>query len=104
MDEKYIRKLIKESIEQIDEGRLTTSSLDIMGQISRNVPGMKALEMKSMFDGMAGLFRYEKDGNAYEIQIRPASSIKDKSLWGKILQPKESPVKKLYRDLNFNKP
>lgn len=101
MTEKDIRKLIRESLAQLDETRMVTSNLDIMGQISRNVPGLKVLEIKSMFDGMAGLFRYEKDGNAYEIEIRPASLIKDKEFWGNLLKKKEEhPMKPFHRMLN----
>lgn len=103
MEEKSLRKLIRESLNSLEEGRMSTNSASILGQIKKNVPGIKMLDMRGMIDGMAGLFAYN-DGNVYEIQIRPGSSIKDKDFWGRILQAKENPVKKMYRDIGVNKP
>jgi hypothetical protein len=102
MDEKSLRKLIRETLEQLDESRMSTSTFGLMSQVSRNIPGLERLDIKTMSDGMAGLFRY-KDGNAYEVQIRPASLIKDKDMWGNLLKKKEEhPLKPYYRMLNKN--
>lgn len=101
MTDKDIRKLIRESLEQLYEARMSTSTLELMGKMTRSTDGIKVLDIRSMVDGMAGLVRYEKDGNAYEIEIRPASSIKDKEFWGTILKKKEEhPMKPFYRMLN----
>lgn len=101
MTEKDIRKLIRESLEQLDESRGTTSTLELMSKMTRSTEGVKVLDIRSMLDGTAGLFRYEKDGNAYEIEIRPASSIKDKEFWGNLLKKKDDhPMKPFYRMLN----
>jgi hypothetical protein len=101
MTEKDIRKLIRESLERLDESRMGTSTLELMGKMTRGAEGVKVLDIRSMVDGMAGLFRYEKDGNAYEIEIRPASLIKDKEFWGNLLKKKEEhPMKPFHRILN----
>jgi hypothetical protein len=103
MTEQDVRKLIRESLMSLDESRMTTFSLEIMGKIHRAIPELKPLDIRSMSDGTAGLFRYEKDGNAYEIEIRPASLIKDKDFWGAILKKKEPhPMKDIYKLINKN--
>jgi hypothetical protein len=81
---------------------MTTSTFELMSKISRGIEGVKIIDIRSMLDGTAGLFRY-KDGNAYEIEIRPASSIKDKEFWGNKLKKKEEhPMKPFHRMLNKN--
>lgn len=102
MTEKYIRKLIREQLEQLNESRMVTYPTQILFQIPKAIPELKMLGQHTMGDGSTALYRYEFDGNAYEIQIRPASLSKNKSDWGKILAPKENPAKKMYRDLGFN--
>ena len=67
-----LKKLIRETLESLDESRMTTSTFSLVGQIGRSIPGLKTLDIKSLSDGTAGLYRYEKDGNAYEIEVRPA--------------------------------
>lgn len=101
MTEKDIRKLIRESIGSLDESRMVTNSFDLMSKISRNIPGLKKLGIQAMSDGMAGLFRYELDGNVYEIQIRPAARIEDKDFWGNVIKKTEpNPMKDVYKLLN----
>ena len=102
MDKKEVRKIIRETLEQLGESRMVTFTSDILWQAGKNIEGLKPLNIQSMGDGSVGLYRY-KDGNVYEIQIRPASLIKDKDRWGNILKPKENPTKKMYRDLGLNK-
>jgi len=103
MNEKDIRKLIRESLESLDESGRATNTFEIASKITREVAGINMLDIRSMLDGTAVLFRYDKDGNAYEIVIRPASSIKDKEFWGNKLVSKEHPAKPMYRDLGINK-
>lgn len=89
-----IRKLIREELEILEESRMVTYTSKIASDIGKSIPGVeKVLDIRSMYDGTTALFRYE-DGNVYEIQIRPASSIKDKEYYGKILQKKGDPEKK----------
>ena len=103
MNEKDIRNIIKESLNQLYEARMATNSFEIVSKMIRNIDGIKLLDIRSMADGTAGLFRYEKDGNAYEIEVRPASNIKDKGFWGNKLVSKEHPDKSMFRDLGINK-
>lgn len=101
MTEKNIRKLIRESIYQLDEARTATSTMELISNMTRGAVGIKVLDIRGMADGMAALFRYEKDGNAYEMEVRPASLIKDKEFWGNFLQKKEQhPMKPFHRMLN----
>jgi hypothetical protein len=102
MSEKELRLLIKESLETIVQEGRGTNLLGFIGNIGR-MQGMKALDIKSMNDGMAGLIRSEKDGNVYEVQVRPASLIKDKDFWGNILKPKTHPAKTWYKN-SFKNP
>lgn len=101
MNEKDLRKLIRESLSQLDEARMMTYTSEILSRIGREIPGLKTLDIQSMGDGSAGFYRYEKDGNAYEIQIRPAGLVKYKERWGNLLKKKEThPMKPFYRMLN----
>lgn len=101
MEEKDIRKIIKESLNQLDEARMITNTMGLISNMLRSVEGIKILDIRGMADGTAGLFRYEKDGNAYEIEIRPASNIKGKSFWGNLLKKKEEhPMKAFHKMLN----
>lgn len=103
MNEKDIRKLIQESLNDLYESRMTTNTFSLASQMMRAVDGIKILDIRSMADGTAALFRYEKDGNAYEIEIRPADNIKDKEFWGDILKKTEPhPMKDIYKILNKN--
>lgn len=96
-----IRKIIRETLNQLDESRMTTYSFEILSNIGKQVPGLSQLGLQSMSDGSVGLYRYEKDGNAYEIQIRPADLIKDKERWGKFLTKNEPHyMKDIYKILN----
>jgi hypothetical protein len=102
MTEKDIRKLIREAINELEEARMVTYAYEIMSQFSKNVPGIKTIDFQAMGDGMIGLYRY-KDGNAYEIQIRPAGLSKNKERWGKLVKKNEPhPMKTIYRQLGQN--
>ena len=103
MNEKDIRKIIKEELERLNETRMVTYTSEILSRIGREITNLKTLDIQSTGDGSIGLYRYEKDGNAYEIQIRPASLIKDKYRWGNKLVSKEHPSKPMFRDLGINK-
>ena len=61
--------------------RYYTYSTKIMAEIGK-LPGLKRLNSWTVSDGIVGLFRYEHDGNAYEIEVRPISVGKHKELWG----------------------
>lgn len=100
MNEKELRKLIRETFNQLDEVRMVTFAFEISSRIGRELSGMKTLDIQAMGDGAIGLYRY-KDGNAYEIQIRPISLSKEKDRWEKLIKKKEEhPMKPFYRMLN----
>jgi len=70
------------------EGAHTTTYVDqIISDISK-VPGFKRLDSWALGDGMTALYNY-KDGNAYEITIRPAKHGQHKDLFGNILKKRE---------------
>jgi hypothetical protein len=80
-----------ENIEQNQEvlnERLTTFVGDIHSEISK-IPGLKRLNLWSTANGFVGLYRYEKDGNAYEIEIRPIQVGTQKALWGNQIKKRE---------------
>ena len=101
MEEKEIRAIIRESLNQLFERRMVTYAFEISSKIGREIEGMeKTLDIQAMGDGAIGLYRY-KDGNAYEIQIRPISLSKDKGRWGNLIQKAEPhPMKAWYKMLN----
>ncbi len=67
----------------------------MLSEIKNALPHLKSLGISSHARGTVGLFRNEKDGNAYEIDIRPAKLAQHPDIWGDIL------VKKIERK-NFN--
>lgn len=69
-------------------GRLVTMASDIHSDITK-IPGITRLGLWSLADGFVGLYRYDKDGNAYEIETRPIQLGKHKNLWGSIIKKKE---------------
>ena len=80
---------------------MVTFTSEILSKIGK-VDGMKTLDIQSTGSGSIGLYRY-KDGNAYEIEIKPAALIKYKERWGALLKKKEEhPIKPFYRMLNKN--
>lgn len=83
-DKKPLGNKIEEAIE---EGRLVTYTTKILSDMSK-IPGLKRIGAYSVADGTVGLFRYE-DGNAYEIEIRPAALAKRKDVWGNLLKKRE---------------
>ena len=78
---KFIRKVLQES-------RMMTYTGEILSLISKSIPGIKRLGFWSMGSGSVGLFRYEKDGNAYEIVIRPVDLGEFKDLYGDLIKKK----------------
>lgn len=78
---------IEENQELLNE-RLTTFASDIHSEISK-IPGLKRLNLWSTANGFVGLYRYEKDGNAYEIEIRPVQVGTQKALWGNQIKKRE---------------
>jgi len=74
--------------EEILQERLVTFAGDIHREISK-IPDLKRINFWSLANGMVGLYRYEKDGNAYEIEIRPVQIGQHKDLWGKQIEKKE---------------
>lgn len=78
---------VEENQEVLNE-RLTTFVGDIHSEISK-IPGLKRLNLWSTANGFVGLYRYEKDGNAYEIEIRPVQVGTQKALWGNQIKKRE---------------
>lgn len=81
------RKLIREELRRINESRLQTFSSEILYNIGKNIPDLKRVSSNTMVDGAQGLYRY-KDGNAYEVQIRPVEYANDKENWKKFTSKK----------------
>jgi hypothetical protein len=77
-----------EENQQLLNERLTTFASDIHSEISK-LPGLKRLNLWSLANGFVGLYRYEKDGNAYEIEIRPVQVGTQKALWGNQIKKRE---------------
>lgn len=88
-----IAEALREELNRMDgleegSGRLVTMASDIHSDISK-IPGITRLGLWSLADGFVGLYRYDKDGNAYEIEIRPIQLGKHKNLWGGLIKKKE---------------
>jgi hypothetical protein len=84
MEDKEIAKLIDE----LNEVRTPVFTLEVIQKISQ-IPDLKRLDTWAVADATVGLFRYEKDGNAYEIEVRPISQGKHKDLWSDKIKKKE---------------
>ena len=84
MEDKEIAELLSE----INEVRSPVFTGEIIQNISK-IEGMTRLDTWAVGDGTVGLFRYEKDGNAYEIDVRPMSQSKHKELWGDKVKKKQ---------------
>jgi hypothetical protein len=83
--EEHIRKAIRKELYLLNEVRMVTYTSKILSDIGRNLPGMKkTLDIWSLANGSVGLYRYE-DGNAYEIEVRPASLSRHKDIFGKYI-------------------
>jgi len=81
-------KNIKSFIKQLlTEARFVTYTGEIMGQISKSIPDLKRLDLRGFASGTMGLFRY-KDGNAYEIVIRPVKYSEFKDYYGDLVKKK----------------
>lgn len=78
---KFIRKVLLES-------RMMTYTGELLSLIGKSIPGIKRLGFWSMGSGSVGLFRYEKDGNAYEVVIRPVDLGEFKDLYGDLIKKK----------------
>jgi hypothetical protein len=79
---------VEENQELLNE-RLTTFASDIHSEISK-LPSLKRLNLWSLANGFVGLYRYDKDGNAYEIEIRPVQVGTQKGLWGNQIKKREN--------------
>jgi len=84
MEEKF-RYIIRK---YLMEARMVTYSGKILSDIKSSVPYLKMLGLSSHASGSVGLFRNEEDGNAYEIDVRPAALAKFKDIWGDLLVKK----------------
>jgi hypothetical protein len=80
--------------EEMLQERLTTHSIDIHGKLSK-VPELKRLNLWSTASSMVGLYRYEPDGYAYEIEIRPVEIGRHKELWGNQIKKREDRINKI---------
>jgi len=83
-------KLLK-ALESINEVRSPVYTAEILQKIS-SLSDMRKLDSWFVADGTVGLFRFEKDGNAYEIEIRPIAKGTNKELWGDKIKKKEDRV------------
>lgn len=104
LDETFKPKF-DENVEQPEvlQERLVTFATDIHREISK-IPDIKRIDFWSTANGMVGLYRYEKDGNAYEIDIRPVQIGQYKDLWGdKIKKKEEREIKNENVDPYFDK-
>lgn len=81
------REAIDENPEILNE-RLTTFASEIHREISK-IPGLTRINFWSLANGFVGLYRYDKDGNAYEIEIRPVQVGTQKALWGNQIKKRE---------------
>ncbi len=102
MLEKDLRHIIKESLKTVISESRPSNAFGLASRIGR-MDGIKILGLKGMSDGFVALYKDEADENVYEVEIRPASAIKDKEFWGALLQSKEHPVKTAFRDLTKGK-
>ena len=84
MEDKEISQLLSD----IDEARSPVFTLEIIQKISQ-IADLKRLDSWAVADGTVALFRYEKDGNAYEVEVRPISAGKHKDLWRDKIKKKE---------------
>jgi hypothetical protein len=78
----------------LNEGRLVTHVFDIMRQMKK-IDGIEdTIELMNTGTGMIGLFRHS-DGNAYEVEIRPASLARHREtdMFGKLMKKKGKRVK-----------
>lgn len=81
-------KSIKSFLKQLlTETRLVTYTGEIMNTIRKNTPDLKMLQLRGFASGTMGLFRY-KDGNAYEIVIRPVKLSEFKDDYGDLIKKK----------------
>ena len=67
---------------------MVTFTGQLLSLFSKNTPGIKRLGSWSMASGSVGLFRFEDDGNAYEVVIRPDSLGEFKDLYGDMIKKK----------------
>lgn len=81
--EEQIRKSVRKELSILNEVRMVTYTSKILSDIGKSLPGIKkAIDIWSLANGSVGLYRYE-DGNAYEIEVRPAALSKHKDIFGK---------------------
>ena len=84
-----LRKIIREEIAEekrqleLKEAR-TSNTVKMLGNLTKSPDLEKRIHSSTILDGVVGLFR-GKDGNAYEIVIRPAMYGKHKNLFRKFL-------------------
>lgn len=64
---------------------MVTYTSSILTDIGKQLPYLKLIGKSSYASGTVALFRNENDGNAYEIDIRPASLAQHKDIWGDII-------------------
>lgn len=64
------RDIVENKVQKLDEAR-PTNIMGLMDEMKKLPSIDKRVDLWSQIDGFAGLFR-GKDGNAYEITIRPA--------------------------------
>lgn len=67
---------------------MVTFTSSILTDIGKQLPYLKLIGKSSYASGTVALFRNENDGNAYEIDIRPASLAQHKDIWGDLITKK----------------
>ncbi len=83
---------VVEPKKQVEEARSPVYTMELIQKISQ-LSDLKRLDSWAVADGTVALFRYEKDGNAYEVEVRPISAGKRKELWGDKIKKKEDRAK-----------
>ena len=93
MKKSELRQIIKEEVQngffgigfkQLNEMR-PPNTFGIMSRLTKGPDLKKLISSSTISDGIVGLFR-SKDGNAYEVVVRPAAYGKYKGLFKKYLE------------------
>lgn len=73
-----VKEVAESLVDQLLEAR-PTRVFDLISQMLKGTPGIEVVDTWTQADGMASLFKTE-DGQAYEVQLRPAAYAKHPSI------------------------
>lgn len=85
-----LKTIIKNLI--LVETRTVTHTANIINKMGKEISDIRVLDIRGILNGTAGLIRYEKDGNAYEVIVRPAEYSEHKDLWKDRIEKKKKSV------------